>query len=77
MTTPLQGFLADTWWYAMTARLGDEEFLALIDLRANQGFNAAQVVVGIPPETTPENPNAASPYGAAWTREGVFNERYL
>lgn len=77
MTTSLQGLLADTWWYAMTARLGDEEFKNLVDMRVNQGFNAAQVVVGIPPETTPENPSAASPFGAAWTREGVFNERYL
>lgn len=77
MTTSLQGLLADTWWYAMTARLGDEEFKNLVDMRVNQGFNAAQVVVGIPPETTPENPSAASPFGAAWTRQGVFNERYL
>lgn len=61
----------------MTARLPDEEFHHLVDLRANQGFNAAQVVVGIPPETTPENPNAASPYGPAWTRTGEFNHQYL
>lgn len=61
----------------MTARLGDEEFLGLVDRRVKQGFNAAQVVIGIPPETTPENPQAASPYGPAWTRDGVFNTRYL
>jgi len=37
MTTSLQGLLADTWWYAMTSRLGDEEFLGLVDRRVNQG----------------------------------------
>lgn len=61
----------------MTARLSDEDFRKLVDLRVSQGFTAAQFVVGIPPETTPENPNAASPYGAAWTRDGVFNRDYL
>ena len=61
----------------MTARLSDENFRKLVDLRVSQGFNAAQFVVGIPPETTPENPNAASVYGAAWTRDGVFNRDYL
>jgi len=77
MSDLLHGFLADTWWYAMTARLPDEDFRRLVELRVNQRFNAAQVVVGVPPETTPENPNAASPFGAAWTRAGLFNTHYL
>lgn len=77
MPPPLYGFLADTWWYALTARLPDEDFQRLAELRVSQGFTAAQLVVGIPPETTPENPNAASPYGAAWTLTGDFNQRYL
>ena len=77
MSDLLHGFLADTWWYAMTTRLPDEDFRRLVDLRVSQGFNAAQVVVGVPPETTPENPNAASPFGAAWTRSGLLNAQYL
>ena len=77
MPLNLNGFLADTWWYAMTARLRDEDFSRLVDLRAQQGFNAAQVVVGIPPETVPEDVDAASPVGPAWRRNGEFNPRYL
>ncbi len=61
----------------MTARLSDENFRRLVEIRVNQGFNAAQVVVGIPPETTPENANAASPFGPAWTWLGEFNYPYL
>lgn len=77
MTDKTLGFLADTWWYAMTARLSDENFRKLVDLRVNQGFSAAQFVVGIPPESTPEDANAASVYGPAWTRDGAFNRDYL
>ena len=77
MTDKTCGFLADTWWYAMTTRLSDENFRKLVDLRVNQGFNAAQFVVGIPPETTPEDPNSASEYGPAWKRDGSFNREYL
>ena len=77
MTVTLKGFLADTWWYAMTSRLSDEDFKRLTELRATQGYSAAQVVVGIPPETTPDNPNAASPAGPAWTWSGEFNDQYL
>lgn len=77
MPITLNGFLADTWWYAMTSRLSDADFFQLIQLRVMQGFDAAQVVIGIPPETTPDNPNAASPVGPAWTWSGEFNEHYL
>ncbi len=61
----------------MTARLTDEDFRRLTALRVSQGFTAAQLVVGIPPETTPDNPNAASPVGPAWTFAGEFNPLYL
>lgn len=77
MSLSLNGFLADTWWYAMTARLSDEAFRKLVDLRVSQGFSAAQVVVGIPPETTPDDPNAASPFGPAWSWSGEINPAYL
>lgn len=61
----------------MTARLTDEQFGRLTSLRVSQGFSAAQVVIGIPPETTPDDPNAASPVGPAWTWSGEFNQHYL
>jgi hypothetical protein len=77
MSANVNGLLVDTWWYALTTRLKDEDFLRLAALRVAQGFNAVQLVCGIPPETTPENPNAASPVGPAWTRSGEFNEDYL
>jgi len=35
------------------------------------------VVVGIPPEVGPENPNASSKVGPAWYLRGEFNQDYL
>ena len=52
----LPHFFADTWWFAMT-RLNDKQFLKLVKLRQEQGFTAAQIVVGIPPEVGIENEN--------------------
>ena len=43
---PLNGFLADTWWFALTRRLPDEAFAALVEKRVKQGFTAVQLVVG-------------------------------
>ena len=71
------GFLADTWWYGLTSRLSDTDFQRLAHRRVRQGFNAVQIVLGIPPETIPENPNASSPFGPAWNRNGTFNAAYL
>lgn len=73
----LTGFLADTWWFALTQRLSDEAISALAKQRVNQGFTAVQLVVGIPPEVGPENKNAACPVGFPWTLKGAFNESYL
>ncbi|QQG43798.1 MAG: DUF4038 domain-containing protein [Candidatus Daviesbacteria bacterium] len=70
-------FLCDTWWYGLTQRLSDRKFEELARLRAKQGFSAVQLVVGIPPEVGPENPNAASKIGPAWNLQGEFNEQYL
>jgi hypothetical protein len=60
----LPAFLADTWWFGLTGRLGDEAFRRLVALRASQGFTAAQLVVGIPPEVGPAHPAAGSPVGS-------------
>ncbi len=69
-------FLADTWWFAMT-RLDDEKFLKLVKTRQQQGFTAAQIVVGIPPEVGLNNPNAKSIYGSAYDINGKINYEYL
>jgi hypothetical protein len=69
--------LADTWWYGLTARLDEDRFRRLVALRAEQGFTAAQIVVGIPPEVGPCHPCARSSVGPAWDRRGTPNEAYL
>lgn len=73
----IPAFLADTWWFGLTGRLDDDAFRRLVALRASQGFTAAQLVVGIPPEVGPAHPAAGSPVGPAWDLEGVPNEAYL
>ncbi len=72
----LPHFLADTWWFAMT-RLDEERFLQLVKTRQKQGFTAAQIVVGIPPEVGIENENAKSIYGSAYDMHGNINYDYL
>ena len=73
----LTGFLADTWWFGLSQRLTDQDFKDLAALRADQGFSAIQLVVGIPPEVGPENKSAKSAVGFPWTINGQFNLEYL
>jgi hypothetical protein len=73
----LSGFLADTWWFGLSRRFSEERFRALAALRAEQGFSAIQLVVGVPPEIGPLNENARSKVGFPWTLDGAFNRRYL
>lgn len=73
----IPNFLADTWWFALTERVSDEQFSELVMLRQKQGFTAAQIVVGIPPEVGVLNSNAQSPCGPAWTLTLDINEDYL
>jgi len=70
-------FLCDTWWYGLTQRVDDKRFEKLAQLRSQQGFTTVQMVVGIPPEVGPENPNASSEVGLAWNLRGEFNQDYL
>lgn len=70
-------FLCDTWWYGLTQRVDEQKFEELAKLRVNQGFSSVQMVVGIPPEVGPENPNAFSEMGTAWNLQGEFNQDYL
>ena len=59
-------WLADTWWYALSPRIGDAQFRALVRQRVEQGFNAAQVVVGPLPEVREGEPRGATLGGFAW-----------
>lgn len=77
MRLEINPFLADTWWYGLTRRLAPSQFDSLAVLRAQQGFTAIQIVVGIPPEVGPENPNASSQVGFPWTIDGEINHAYL
>jgi hypothetical protein len=54
----IANFLADTWWFGLSQRMSKQDFEDLAALRAEQGFSAIQLVVGIPPEVGPENENA-------------------
>ena len=70
-------FLCDTWWYGLTQRVDNKKLEELAKLRVQQGFTTVQMVVGIPPEVGPENPNASSKVGPAWNLRGEFNQGYL
>lgn len=73
----IAGFLADTWWFGLSKRLSEKNFRDLATLRAEQGFSAIQLVVGVPPEVGPENENAKSPVGFPWNLNGGLNQEYL
>lgn len=74
---PFRGLLADTWWFGLTSRLDRGRFDDLARLRAAQGFNAIQVVVGVPPEVGPLNESARSEAGFPWRLDGAINDAYL
>ena len=73
----LTGLLVDTWWYGLTSRMPEPAFKELAELRVRQGFNAIQIVAGIPPEVGPENPQGWSDAGAAWQLDGFINPEQL
>lgn len=73
----LAGFLADTWWFGLSRRLSGADFQTLAARRVAQGFSAVQLVVGVPPEVGPANPNAASEAGFPWLPDGRPNPAYL
>jgi hypothetical protein len=74
---PFKGLLVDTWWFGLTGRLDRSRFIDLGKLRASQGFNAIQLVVGVPPEVGPLNENACSEAGVPWQLDGAINDAYL
>ncbi|MGF1545739.1 MAG: DUF4038 domain-containing protein [Thiotrichales bacterium] len=73
----LEGLLIDTWWFGLTHRMNRRDFVDLAELRVRQGFNAVQLVVGVPPEVAPNHPEAASEVGVAWNLERRINDEYL
>lgn len=77
MQNPLWGLLTDTWWFGLTQRLSPVEFQSLAQQRAEQGFSAIQLVVGIPPEVGPRHPSARSHAGFPWSLDGDINQDYL
>lgn len=68
---------ADTWWFGLSGRWSEEQFLQTAKLRKAQGFNAIQLVVGVPPEVGPLHGGAASEVGGAWDLAGNINYQYL
>lgn len=67
----------DTWWYGLTSQWTEEEFMKAAKLRKEQGFNAIQFVVGVPPEVGPSHPSAESDAGFPYDLNGKINEDYL
>jgi hypothetical protein len=77
MSEKIAPFLADTWWYGLTNRMSEQQFVELAQTRIDQGFDAVQLVVGIPPEVGPLHPSASSIVGPAWNLDGEINMKYL
>jgi hypothetical protein len=59
-------WLADTWWHVLSPRIGDEELRRLVRQRVEQGFTAAQIVVGPLPEVREGEPAGVTVGGFAW-----------
>lgn len=60
-------WLADTWWYALHARLRwPDDFQTLAHDRKAKGFTTIQLVAGIFPELDPFDPRCANEAGLAW-----------
>lgn len=77
---PIEPFLADSCWYAITARMDNESLLSLAEQRREEGFTAIQLFVGVPSEIGPSNSNAESERGFPWTKKDgnlVPNIEYL
>ena len=75
---PIEPFLADTCWYALTARMDKDLLLSFVEQRKAQGFTAIQLFVGVPPEIGPFNSNAESERGLPWQVENLVpNKKYL
>lgn len=72
MTKNIQPFLSDTLWFGMTSRISTEKLKKYAQKRVSQGFNAVQIVVGIPPEVGPLNINVYGAGGPAWNLNGKF-----
>lgn len=70
-------WLADTWWYAATARMTDSILDALIKDRAVKGFTVILLVIGAPPEVDPLSLHARGHEGLAFKEDGSLNLQYF
>lgn len=77
MPEKIKPFLSDTLWFGMTDRLSDDDLQNYLELRNKQGFDAIQVVVGVPPEVGYKNKNVSNKEGYPWDLEGHINRQYL
>ncbi len=69
--------LSDTIWYGATKRISNEEFEKYIIKRKKQGFNAIQLVVGVPPEIPFFSEEAHNDNGHPFRKDFSVNESYF
>ena len=69
--------LADTWWFGGTARISLSDFEKALNLRKRQGFNAIQIVAGVPPETPFFSNEAKNAGGHPFTKDFELNLAYF
>ena len=70
--------LADTWWYGLTDRISLKDFRRLAERRQKEGFNAIQLVMGIPPEVEISSSQAYGGGKPAFSVDGsTVNDEYI
>src|SRR3989344_1846965 len=69
-------WLADTWWYGMTARTSWEDFKTLVADRKKKGFTVIQTVVGVPPEVDIFSSHAANSGGLPFVQHHSSPPRF-
>lgn len=70
--------LVDTWWYGLTDRMPFNDFRQLAMRRQREGFNAVQLVMGIPPEVEITSSQASGGGKPAFSADGsMVNGEYV
>lgn len=60
-------WLADTWWMALTERLGwPDDFMTLVADRVDKGFSVVQLVAGLYPDMLPFDKRGRNEGGFPW-----------
>lgn len=77
-TTRQNSFLlADTWWFGGTNRISLSDFNSALKFRKSQGFNAVQIVAGVPPEVPFFAEEAKNEAGHPFTPNFNLNLKYF